>query len=79
MARPRSIKRPKVADETTERAFAAVETAVTPVLRMALVERVAAPSSPTSRGEPGQFAAVDGWLYVVVAPNRWQRVAIGGW
>jgi hypothetical protein len=37
------------------------------------------PATATSTGVAGTFAYASGWLYVCVATNSWQRVAIAAW
>jgi hypothetical protein len=38
-----------------------------------------APSAANSTGTAGQIAYADGFLYVCVDTNEWQRVAIATW
>jgi hypothetical protein len=39
----------------------------------------AVPASATAAGTAGQLAYANGWLYVAVATNTWQRVALTTW
>lgn len=41
--------------------------------------KVAVPASAGAAGVVGQWAAEAGWLYICVATNTWQRVAIATW
>lgn len=41
--------------------------------------KVAVPASAGAAGVPGNWAAESGWLYICVAENAWERVAIGSW
>lgn len=44
-----------------------------------LNQRVAAPAAANSPGVVGQYAVASGFLYICVAANTWQRVAITTW
>ena len=37
------------------------------------------PATATDSGTAGQYAVGTGWLYICVATNTWQRVAIATW
>lgn len=41
--------------------------------------KVAVPASAGATGVVGQWAAESGWLYICVAANTWERVAIASW
>lgn len=41
--------------------------------------RVPVPSSSTDTGELGMWAADADWLYIVIEPNNWRRVALSRW
>ncbi len=40
------------------------------------IEAVATPILPTSEGQPGCQRYSDGWLYICVAPNQWNRLPL---
>lgn len=44
-----------------------------------MVRQVSPPASATASGNTGDFAIASGFLYVCVAFNTWQRVAIATW
>lgn len=41
--------------------------------------KVGVPASAAATGVPGQWAAESGWLYICVAADTWERVAIASW
>lgn len=45
----------------------------------AMPDFVDAPASASATGKAGQMAYASGFLYVCVADNTWQRVAIATW
>ena len=45
----------------------------------AAIGNTAAPASASASGVAGQIAYADGYLYVCVATDTWQRVAIATW
>jgi len=47
--------------------------------RAVLGVTAAAPASATAAGTPGQWAAESGFLYICVATDTWERVAIATW
>ena len=48
-------------------------------LAFANTAMVPVPSSATAVGEKGQIAQDDSYLYVCIATNTWERVAIATW
>lgn len=44
-----------------------------------IATKVAVPASAGATGVVGQWAAESGWLYICVATNTWERVAIATW
>lgn len=48
-------------------------------LTTALIASSAAPASAGATGTPGQMAYESGFLYVCVAADTWERVAIATW
>lgn len=48
-------------------------------LRQADFNWVSAPISPTSAASRGDAAYESGWLYIAVAANTWERVALATW
>ena len=48
-------------------------------LTTALIASSSAPASASATGTPGQIAYESGQLYVCVATDTWQRVAIATW
>jgi len=44
-----------------------------------LGKRTSVPASASAAGTAGSYAVASGFLYVCVATNTWQRVAIATW
>jgi hypothetical protein len=67
----------RTGDITSEGAFdATVRNAINTALQSA---SASAPASATAAGVAGQIAYASGFIYVCVATNVWQRVAIATW
>jgi len=67
------------ADAAAQRATLGLGTAATTDATAYATAPVAAPAAANSTGTAGQIAYEDGFLYVCVATDTWQRVAIATW